>query len=84
MPSNKDRRILERLIGYCDQAAETVARFGDSFAVYSSDFVYQNACAVCILQIGEWVGRLSEELTDTQPGIPWRGIKATRNLFAHA
>ncbi len=32
MPSNKDRRILERIIDYCDQAAETVARFGDCFA----------------------------------------------------
>ena len=84
MTRNKDKFILEKIIEYCDQVAKTIERFGDSYALYCDDFVYQNACAMCILQIGELVGKLSVELIETNADIPWRGIKGTRNIFAHA
>ncbi len=84
MMSNKDRMLLGKMIAYCKQIEQTVERFGQDYAVYEKDFIYRNACAMCILQIGELVGKLSVELTQRYPAIPWRGIKATRNIFAHA
>ena len=37
-----------------------------------------------ILQIGELVTHLSEEyLSDTNEQIPWRQIRALRNIYAH-
>ena len=84
MLNSKDRMILEKIVAYCEQIAQTVTRFGVDYETYSADFVYRNACRMCILQIGELVGKLSEAFTQTHTDIPWRSIKATRNLFAHA
>lgn len=38
---------------------------------------------MCIIQIGELVGRLSEEFIESHGDIPWYAIKAMRNLHAH-
>ena len=38
---------------------------------------------MCIIQIGELVSRLSEETMEKNRKIPWRAIKAMRNLHAH-
>lgn len=84
MMSSKDRMILQKVIEYCDQIKQTVERFGCSYAIYEKDFIYRNACAMCILQIGELVGKLSTDVTQHYATVPWRGIKATRNIFAHA
>lgn len=84
MLNNRDQMILEKIIEYCRQITETVTRFGADYETYCGDFVYRNACCMCILQIGELVGKLTEEFTTAHTDIPWRSIKATRNLFAHA
>ena len=60
MLNSKDRMILEKIVAYCEQIAQTVTRFGVDYETYSADFVYRNACCMCILQIGELVGKLSE------------------------
>ena len=39
---------------------------------------------MCILQIGELAGRLSPEFIVCNNEIPWRSIKAMRNIVAHA
>lgn len=44
----------------------------------------QRSIAFCILQIGELVGKLSEELrAATVDEINWTSIKAMRNIVAH-
>lgn len=57
---------------------------GDSYAVFSEDPIYRNAAALCILQIGELVGKLTEDFRAAHPGVPWRQIKAMRNIVAHS
>ena len=84
MLKDRDRAILQKIVIYCQQIEQTVARFGADFETYCADHVYRNACCMCILQIGELVGKLSGELTAACPNIPWSSIRATRNLFAHA
>lgn len=78
----RDRSILEHILDYCDQIARTVERFGgaDSFI---SDVIYQNAVALCLLQIGELAGHLSEGFRSSHPQLPWRQIRALRNIIAH-
>ena len=39
---------------------------------------------MCVVQIGELVGQLSEELKKQNSAIPWRVIKDTRNFYVHA
>ena len=82
-PRNRDRSILEHIISYCEQIDETIARFGNSSEAFAKDPIYRNAAALCILQIGELVGKLTEEFRSQHPSIPWRQIKAMRNIVAH-
>ncbi len=39
---------------------------------------------MCIVQIGELVGLLSDEVKAQNPAVPWRVIKDTRNFYVHA
>ena len=79
----RDKQILEHIIEYCNQILETVQRFGDDYDKYQADFVYRNATALCILQIGELVGNLTDAFKSIHTDIPWRQIKAVRNIIAH-
>ena len=81
--SERDYSILSHIIRYCDQIDETIRRMGNDGHTFSSDTVYQNAVALCLLPIGELAGHLSEAYRDTHPAMPWRQIKALRNIIAH-
>ena len=84
MPLDRDLSILEHIVVYCEQIEQTIARFGDDYAVFQTDPIYRNASALCILQIGELVGKLSDEFRAAHSEIPWRQIKAMRNIVAHS
>jgi uncharacterized protein with HEPN domain len=80
-----DKRIviLERIIHYCEQIDKTTERFGKTYEIFHKDFDYQNACAMCIFQIGELVSRLPEDFREEYNKIPWILIRGMRNIFAH-
>ena len=39
---------------------------------------------MCVVQLGELVGQLSEEVKSKNDSIPWRAIKDTRNFYVHS
>ena len=39
---------------------------------------------MCVVQIGELVAQLSDEVKAQNAAIPWRIIKDTRNFYVHA
>lgn len=39
---------------------------------------------MCVVQIGELAGQLSESIRSDDPAIPWRVIKDTRNFYVHS
>ncbi len=69
---------------YCDRIAENLARYHNSYESFESDALLQDACCMCIIQIGELAGQLSEEIKAQNPAVPWRTIKDTRNFYVHA
>ena len=79
-----DRTILQKMVGYCDDILSMTSRFGPSFDDYMGDLAYRYAAAMCILQIGELINRLSSDALSENVQIPWRMIRATRNIFAHS
>lgn len=81
--NNRDRLILQKIVEYCNQIAETCDAFGNSSENFFDSHIFQNACCMCILQIGELAGRLSEEARNESPDIPWREIRGMRNICAH-
>lgn len=59
-------------MGYCDQIEEIICHFGNDYGVFSTDAIYQNAAALCVLQIGELAGKLTDGFRAEHPGAPWR------------
>ena len=67
-PLDRNISILEHIIAYCDQIEETIRRFGKDYDVFSTDAIYRNAAALCVLQIGELAGKLTDEFRTAHPG----------------
>ena len=80
----RDRIILEKIVSYCKRIAENLARYDHSYEAFVQDHMFQDACCMCVVQIGELVGQLSEEAKQRNSTIPWRAIKDTRNFYVHA
>lgn len=82
--NKRDVEILKHIIYYCEEIETAILRFGDTFEDYEKDSMYRNATAMCILQIGELSGFLSDEFKKEHSEMPWREIKDMRNMAAHA
>ena len=72
------------MIDYCERIHCNLERFGCSFEHFEDDFMFQDACCMCVIQIGELAGQLSDEIKSQSPSVPWRIIKDTRNFYVHA
>lgn len=79
----RDITILRSIAEYCNQISIAHQDFGSSRERFETSSTYQNAVAMCIMQIGELVKRLSKEFTDAHPSIPWRSIRGMRDIVAH-
>ena len=83
MNSRRDIDIIKKMAEYCNEISETVEFFGDSFELLSSNKIYKNAVAMCILQIGELAGHLSDDFKAIHSEMPWQDMKSMRNVAAH-
>lgn len=81
--ANRDRDIIEHILRYCDQIDTAHRDFGCSKQRFIESTTYQNAISMCILQIGELVGRLSDSFKTENSDIPWHKIRGMRNYVAH-
>ncbi len=82
--AERDKSILLHIKGYCEDIASFIERFGRDYNVFSNDRAYYSAVSMCILQIGELSGSLSEEYrAATAARIPWSNIRGMRNIVAH-
>ena len=67
---NKDSIILKKILEYCDQVSEACEMFGNDYDKFINISVFQNACCMCILQVGELCKVVSEELKE-QNQMQW-------------
>ena len=82
---NSDIQRVYHIKTYCEDVAETIARFGDSFDVFQQDRDFFNSISMSIMQIGELSSGLSESFKEmTHQQVMWAPMKAMRNMFAHA
>ena len=79
--SGNDPIVLKKIIKYCNEIADMIN--GASFDDYLGNTMMQYACGMCIIQIGELISRLSDEFIREHNIIPWRAIRAMRNIYAH-
>lgn len=80
----RDKIILGKIVAYCKRIADNLSRYDHSFEAFEKDLMFQDACCMCVVQIGELVAQLSEEAKQQNKSIPWRIIKDTRNFYVHA
>ena len=60
-----------------------IEQFGKSYEKFSDSIAYHNSVSMSIYQVGEVSNHLSDEFKENHSDIPWRQIRAMRNLFAH-
>jgi uncharacterized protein with HEPN domain len=80
---NKNLHIIARIHAYCLEIEVLIERFGQTKEAFEADFAYRNACAMSVLQIGELATRLTDDFREQYNGVPWKLIRAMRNVFAH-
>lgn len=83
MRGNRNADVLRHIVDYCNEINKTIDRFGNDYETFSKDSVYQNAVALCVLQIGELTTHFTEDFKNTYNEMPWNQIKALRNVVAH-
>lgn len=80
---NKDTVILRKMLDYCTQLEEACGMFHNDYNTFMNSSVFQNACCMCILQIGELCKVVSEELRRQEKAVPWKEWCGIRDVFAH-
>jgi len=80
---SKNISIIKRILRYCGEISQMVERFGDSVETFKNDSAYKHACSMCIVQIGELSSHLTDDFKQKYNAVPWKSIKAMRNIFAH-
>ena len=80
---NKDIIILKKILDYCSQLDEACDMFDNDYNNFLRNSVFQNACCMCILQIGELCKVISEELRIQEKSVPWKEWCGIRDIFAH-
>lgn len=81
--NDSDKKHLQRIIYYCNRLDNHIKAFGDDKDIFLTNQQYQDACSLIFIQIGEFVGRLSDEFKKEHNEIPWQSIKNMRNKNAH-
>ncbi|MCL2004231.1 MAG: DUF86 domain-containing protein [Oscillospiraceae bacterium] len=80
-----DIQRLEHIKTYCEDIAETIRRFGESYDTFAQDKDFFKSVSMSMMQIGELSGGLSDAFrAATYDQMQWGAIKGMRNLFAHA
>lgn len=80
---SKDMIILQKIYKYCNEIEGTCKHFKPSLEEFSNNFIFRNACSMCILQIGELCKLVSDELKNDVSDIPWKSWCGIRDIFAH-
>ena len=83
MRENRDTDILLHIERYCEQVETAHRDFDCSRERFQTSTTYQNAVCMCILQIGELVGKLTDSFREAHDDIPWHKIRGMRNFVAH-
>lgn len=70
MEKSRDTIIVEKILGYCNEINMAHDEYQHSFEIFKNNPTYKNAVALCLLQIGELSGNLSDEFKKSHSAIP--------------
>ena len=81
--NGRNADILEHIIRYSNEIMDARERFGNTLEALQADIHFRNSVAMCILQIGELAGHLTDDFKVQYGAVPWQKIKGMRNITAH-
>ena len=61
MQGSRNIDILMHIRDYCAEINHTMDTFGRDYDIFVSNSIYQNAVALCVLQIGELTTHFTDE-----------------------
>ncbi len=79
----RDRAVLEKIIQYCNEAGEMTDLSEGTKGDSKENKACRYATAMCLMQIGELAGHLSDEAKIRMSMIAWNAIRGMRNVLAH-
>ena len=80
---NHDIRYLEKIIRYCDDIKDAIRLFGTDIEDLYDNVHYQNDCAFILIQIGETVKKLSDDIIKKYPKTEWSNVAKLRDRITH-
>lgn len=84
MPDSlRDESAIKHMYEYCVEIERTLSEISYDREKYDQSSTHRNALALCVLQIGELVGVLTDDFKDNHSEMPWKDIKQMRNVVAH-
>ena len=66
----RDDELLQRVERYCKRISDYLLRIETNKEAFLTDPMIQDACCMCIVQIGELSSMLSDEMKQKHPEIP--------------
>ena len=79
--SRKDKVILQKVISEIDVGTDML---GDaSFEEFVYDEKLKRALCMTVINIGELIKNVNEDIRIKYPAIPWKAIAGMRDLAAH-
>lgn len=81
--NDKDRKNLKFILSHCQLMERHVEYFGNNREEYMDNEHYQAACGFELLEIGEYINRLSDDFTNKHSNIDWSGFVGMRVIHAH-
>ena len=79
----RDIDIINHIIDYCNDIAESILRFGSTIDDLTNDKDYRYSVSLSTFQITELITNLSDEFTSKHSSEPWREMRGMRKFFAH-
>lgn len=71
MQGSRNIDILMHIRDYCAEINHTMDTFGRDYDIFVSNSIYQNAVALCVLQIGELTTHFTDEFKSAYNKVPW-------------
>ena len=81
MTKRDDRALIQDMLDFAQEAVDFCR--GQTLASFSSDRMRHLAVVRLIQLIGEASVRLSDAARQSRPAVPWRELRAMRNILVH-
>ena len=84
MEHNGDQFLLQMIVNYCDNIAQSVAEFSLNEEIIRNHPGYRAMVAFFVQQIGECASKLSDDFKEKHSEIEWGMIVGFRHRIVHA